>query len=126
MAHAGPLRLYSEILAVWDKRSAISPYGSGALAGSSLGLDPQAVATELGFTDSAPNSIDGTSARVVVAEFCFVTAMIVVDLSRLAEDIILWATKEFDVVRLVDSYSTGSSIMPLKTNPDVEEHVRGM
>src|SRR5690625_7809438 len=80
MAHAGPLRLYSEILAVWDKRAAISPYGSGALAGSSLGLDPQAVATELGFTDSAPNSIDGTSARDVVAEFSFVTAMIGVDL----------------------------------------------
>jgi len=125
LAHAWPLLRDIERLADWDKRAAISPYGSGALAGSSLGLDPQAVATELGFTDSAPNSIDGTSARDVVAEFSFVTAMIGVDLSRLAEEIILWATKEFDVVRLDDSYSTGSSIMPQKKNPDVAELARG-
>lgn len=125
LAHAWPLLRDIERLADWDKRAAISPYGSGALAGSSLGLDPQAVATELGFTDSAANSIDGTSARDVVAEFSFVTAMIGVDLSRLSEEIILWATKEFDVVRLDDAYSTGSSIMPQKKNPDIAELARG-
>jgi len=125
LAHAWPLLRDIERLVDWDKRAAISPYGSGALAGSSLGLDPQAVASELGFADSAPNSIDATSARDVVAEFSFVTAMIGVDLSRLAEEIILWATKEFDVVRLDDAYSTGSSIMPQKKNPDVAELARG-
>ena len=125
LAHAWPLLRDIERLADWDKRAAVSPYGSGALAGSSLGLDPQAVATELGFNESAPNSIDGTSARDVVAEFSFITAMIGVDLSRLAEEIILWATKEFDVVRLDDAYSTGSSIMPQKKNPDVAELARG-
>src|SRR5690625_4385073 len=125
LAHAWPLLRDIERLVDWDKRAAISPYGSGALAGSSLGLDPQAVASELGFADSAPNSIDATSARDVVAEFSFVTAMIGVDLSRLAEEIILWATKEFDVVRLDDAYATGSSIMPQKKNPDVAELARG-
>ncbi len=125
LAHAWPLLRDIERLADWDKRAAISPYGSGALAGSSLGLDPQEVASELGFSDSVPNSIDGTSARDVVAEFSFVTAMIGVDLSRLAEEIILWATKEFDVIRLDDAYATGSSIMPQKKNPDVAELARG-
>jgi len=125
LAHAWPLLRDIERLADWDKRAALSPYGSGALAGSSLGLDPQEVASELGFSGSVPNSIDGTSARDVVAEFSFVTAMIGVDLSRLAEEIILWATKEFDVVRLDDAYATGSSIMPQKKNPDVAELARG-
>lgn len=125
LAHAWPLLRDIERLADWDKRAAVSPYGSGALAGSSLGLDPQEVASELGFSDSVPNSIDGTSARDVVAEFSFVTAMIGVDLSRLAEEIILWATKEFDVIRLDDAYATGSSIMPQKKNPDVAELARG-
>jgi argininosuccinate lyase len=109
----------------WDVRAAVSPYGSGALAGSSLGLDPQAVATELGFDSAAENSVDATSARDVVAEFGFVTAMLAVDLSRLAEEVILWATKEFSFVTLDDAYSTGSSIMPQKKNPDVAELTRG-
>jgi argininosuccinate lyase len=71
------------------------------------------------------NSIDGTSARDVVAEFSFVAAMIGVDVSRLAEEVVLWATKEFSFVRLDDAYSTGSSIMPQKKNPDVAELARG-
>ena len=109
----------------WDARAARSPYGSGALAGSSLGLDPAAVAAELGFDGPVENSIDGTASRDVVAEFAFVAAMLGVDLSRLAEEVILWATKEFGFVTLHDAYSTGSSIMPQKKNPDVAELARG-
>ncbi|MBE3002217.1 argininosuccinate lyase [Nocardiopsis sp. HNM0947] len=125
MAHAWPLMRDVERLRDWDRRAAVSAYGSGALAGSSLGLDPEAVAAELGFPASAENSIDGTSARDVVAEFSFVTAMIGVDLSRLSEEVIVWATKEFSFVTLDDSFSTGSSIMPQKKNPDVAELARG-
>jgi argininosuccinate lyase len=126
LAHAWPLIRDLERLAEWDARvAADSPYGAGALAGSSLGLDPLFVATELGFTNSSPNSIDGTSARDFVAEFAFVTAQIGVDLSRQAEEVILWATKEFGFVRLDDAFSTGSSIMPQKKNPDIAELARG-
>src|SRR5665648_794596 len=109
----------------WDRRAARSPYGPGALAGSSLGLDPAAVAAELGFDGPVENSIDGTASRDVVAEFSFVAAMVGVDLSRLAEEVVLWATHEFGFVRLDDAYSTGSSIMPQKKNPDVAELARG-
>jgi argininosuccinate lyase len=125
LAHAWPLLRDVERWTDWDRRAAVSPYGSGALAGSSLGLDPAAVAAELGFDGPVENSIDGTAARDVVAEFSFVTAMIGVNLSRLAEDVILWATKEFGFARLDDAYSTGSSIMPQKKNPDVAELARG-
>jgi argininosuccinate lyase len=126
MAHAWPLTRDVERLRDWDRRVASdSPYGSGALAGSSLGLDPEAVARDLGFTDSTANSIDGTASRDFVAEFAFVTAMIGVDVSRLAEEIIIWATHEFGFVTLDDSYATGSSIMPQKKNPDVAELARG-
>ena len=126
LAHAWPLLRDVARLRDWDERvAAESPYGSGALAGSSLDLDPTAVAAELGFTGSSANSIDGTAARDFVAEFAFVTAMIGVDVSRLAEEVILWSTREFDFVRLHDSWSTGSSIMPQKKNPDVAELARG-
>jgi argininosuccinate lyase len=126
LAHAWPLLRDVSRLRDWDDRAAAdSPYGSGALAGSSLGLDPQQVAHELGFTDSTANSIDGTAARDFVAEFAFVTAMIGVDVSRQAEEVILWATKEFGFVDLDDGYSTGSSIMPQKKNPDIAELARG-
>jgi len=125
LAHAWPLLRDVARLRDWDARAALSPYGSGALAGSSLGLDPEAVAADLGFTGSVENSIDGTASRDVVAEFAFVTTMVSVDLSRIAEEVILWATKEFGFVTLDDSYSTGSSIMPQKKNPDVAELARG-
>ncbi|AWB92506.1 argininosuccinate lyase [Aeromicrobium chenweiae] len=126
LAHAWPLVRDLERLVDWDRRvAADSPYGAGALAGSSLGLDPEKVAADLGFTGSTPNSIDGTAARDFVAEFAFVTAQIGVDLSRLAEEIIIWNTKEFDFVTLDDGYSTGSSIMPQKKNPDIAELARG-
>jgi argininosuccinate lyase len=125
LAHCWALLRDVERFADWDKRANISPYGSGALAGSSLGLDPQSVATDLGFASAAENSIDATAARDVVAEFSFVTTMLAVDLSRIAEEVILWATKEFSFITLDDSYSTGSSIMPQKKNPDVAELARG-
>ncbi|SKC79828.1 argininosuccinate lyase [Krasilnikoviella flava] len=125
LAHAWPLLRDVDRLVDWDVRAARSPYGSGALAGSSLGLDPAAVAAELGFDGPVENSIDGTAARDVVAEFAFVSAMVGIDLSRLSEEIILWNTKEFGFVRLDDAWSTGSSIMPQKKNPDIAELARG-
>lgn len=125
MAHAWALLRDVQRLQDWDRRAAVSPYGSGALAGSSLGLDPNAVADELGFDSAVWNSIDGTASRDVFAEFSWIAAMIGVDLSRISEEIILWATKEFSFVTLDDAFSTGSSIMPQKKNPDVAELARG-
>jgi argininosuccinate lyase len=125
LAHAWALSRDIDRLRDWDVRAARSPYGAGALAGSSLGLDPAAVATELGFDGPCENSIDATASRDVVAEFSFITAMLAVDLSRIAEEIVLWATKEFSFITLDDAYSTGSSIMPQKKNPDVAELARG-
>jgi argininosuccinate lyase len=125
LAHAWALLRDVDRLRDWDDRAALSPYGSGALAGSSLGLDPEAVAVDLGFDGAVENSIDGTASRDVYAEFAFVSAMAAVDVSRLAEEVIIWATKEFSFVTLDDAYSTGSSIMPQKKNPDVAELARG-
>lgn len=125
LAHAWPLVRDLERLRDWRVRASESPYGGGALAGSSLGLDPALVARELGLTAPSSNSIDGTAARDVVAEFAYVAAQIGIDVSRLAEEIILWNTREFGFVRLHDSYSTGSSIMPQKKNPDIAELARG-
>ena len=125
MAHVWPLLRDVERLADWDKRIDASPYGSGALAGNTLGLEPVAVARELGFSKVTANSIDGTASRDLVAEFAFIAAMTGVDLSRLSEEIIIWNTQEFAFVRLDDAYSTGSSIMPQKKNPDFAELTRG-
>ncbi|WP_433888266.1 argininosuccinate lyase [Streptomyces sp. CA-111067] len=126
LAHVQALSRDAERLRQWDERTAVSPYGSGALAGSSLGLDPEAVAKDLGFEHgSVGNSIDGTASRDFVAEFAFITAMIGINLSRIAEEVILWNTKEFSFVTLHDAFSTGSSIMPQKKNPDVAELARG-
>ncbi|WP_067656050.1 argininosuccinate lyase [Nocardia harenae] len=125
LAHAHPLLRDIDRLRDFDKRAAISPYGSGALAGSSLGLDPEAIAADLGFRAAAANSIDATSARDFAAEAAFVLAMIGVDLSRMAEEIVVWSTPEFGYITLADAWSTGSSIMPQKKNPDVSELTRG-
>ena len=125
LAHAWPLVRDLERLADWAERAKVSPYGSGALAGSSLGLDPALVAAKLGLDAPAPNSIDATASRDVVAEFAFVATLIGINLSRMAEEIILWSTAEFGFVRLSDAYSTGSSIMPQKKNPDIAELARG-
>ncbi|MFI8593534.1 argininosuccinate lyase [Microbacterium sp. NPDC078428] len=124
-AHAWPLVRDLERLRDWRERARVSPYGGGALAGSSLGLDPALVAERLGMSRPSENSLDGTAARDIVAEFAFITAMIGVDVSRLAEEIILWNTREFGFVTLDDAYSTGSSIMPQKKNPDIAELARG-
>ncbi|WP_053353968.1 argininosuccinate lyase [Leucobacter musarum] len=124
-AHAWPIVRDLERLRDWAARASFSPYGGGALAGSSLGLDPRLVAQELGLGEPLENSIDGTAARDVVAEFAFIAAQIGIDLSRLSEEIILWNTKEFGFIRLHDGYSTGSSIMPQKKNPDIAELARG-
>ena len=125
LAHAHPLLRDVDRIVDFDRRTAVSPYGSGALAGSSLGLDPDAIAEELGFAAAADNSIDATASRDFAAEAAFVLAMIAVDLSRLAEDVIIWSTTEFGYVTLHDAWSTGSSIMPQKKNPDIAELARG-
>src|SRR5437870_4369400 len=109
----------------WDKRAAVSPLGSGALAGSSLPVDPQVLAAELGFDEAAPNSMDAVADRDFAAEFCFAAALIGVHLSRLGEEIVLWSSQEFGWVEIDDAYATGSSIMPQKKNPDVAELARG-
>lgn len=125
LAHAQPLLRDIERLQDLDKRLAVSPYGSGALAGSSLHLDPEAIAEELGFDSSAENSLDGTAARDFASETAFVLTQIAVDMSRLSEEIIYWCTPEYGYVTLDDAWSTGSSIMPQKKNPDVPELTRG-
>jgi argininosuccinate lyase len=109
----------------WDKRAAVSPLGSGALAGSSLPVDPQVLAAELGFDSAAPNSMDAVADRDFAAEFCFAAALTGVHLSRLGEEIVLWSSQEFGWVEIDDAYATGSSIMPQKKNPDVAELARG-
>jgi argininosuccinate lyase len=109
----------------WDLRAAVSPLGSGALAGSSLPVDPVGTAAELGFLAAASNSMDAVSDRDFVAEFLFAAALIGVHLSRLGEEVVLWSTREFGWVELSDAFSTGSSIMPQKKNPDVAELARG-
>lgn len=125
LAHAWPLTRDLERLRDWLARASASPYGSGALAGSSLGLDPVLVARELGLDRPTENSIDATASRDVVAEFAFITSLIGINLSRFAEEIIVWNTREFGFVTLDDAYSTGSSIMPQKKNPDIAELARG-
>ena len=125
LAHAWPLVRDLERLHDWKKRASLSPYGAGALAGNTLGLDPNLVAQELGLTAPTQNSIDATASRDVVAEFSFITTLIGINLSRFSEEIIIWASSEFDYIKLSDSYSTGSSIMPQKKNPDIAELARG-
>ncbi len=107
------------------ERADVSPLGAGALAGSSLPLDPDAVASDLGFSRRFDNSLDAVSDRDFVAEALFVAALTQVHLSRLGEEIVLWSSEEFGFVRLADAYSTGSSMLPQKKNPDIAELARG-
>ncbi len=109
----------------WLDRAQISPLGSGALAGSSLPLSPAVTAQDLGFISSAANSIDGVSDRDFVAEALFILSMIGIHLSRVGEEWCIWATTEFGWAKVADAYSTGSSIMPQKKNPDMAELARG-
>jgi len=112
-------------------RANVCPLGSGALAGSTLPLDREMVARLLGFVDHkgrprlTQNSMDAVSDRDFAVEFCAATALLAVHLSRLAEDWILWTTAEFDFITISDAYTTGSSLMPQKKNPDVAELTRG-
>ena len=103
----------------------VSPLGAGALAGSSLPLDPDGVAADLGFARRFDNSLDAVSDRDFVAEALFVAALTQVHLSRLGEEIVLWSSDEFGFLRLADAYSTGSSMLPQKKNPDIAELARG-
>src|ERR1044071_7204564 len=113
------------------ERTVASPLGSGALAASTLPLDREFVAKSLGLIDSrrkpklTQNSMDAVSDRDFVVEFCSHGALLAVHLSRLAEDLILWATSEFNFIRIDDAYTTGSSLMPQKKNPDIAELTRG-
>ncbi|CAB4719909.1 unannotated protein [freshwater metagenome] len=109
----------------WHARAAISSLGAGALSGSSLPLDPVFTASNLGFTSTFANSIDAVSDRDYVAEALFICAMVGVHLSRIGEEWTLWSSTEFAWARVADAYSTGSSIMPQKKNPDMAELARG-
>jgi argininosuccinate lyase len=125
LAHVQPLLRDLDRLRDWDARAAYSPLGAGALAGSSLPLDPVQVAHELGFDAPAPNSMDAVADRDFVAEFLFIAALAGTHLSRLGEEIVLWTSSEFGWVELDDAYATGSSIMPQKKNADIAELARG-
>ena len=107
------------------KRINVCPLGSGALAGSSFDLDRDFTARELGFDRACENSMDGVSDRDFVLEFLSVASNLMLHLSRLSEEVILWNSKEFSFIKLADQYTTGSSIMPQKKNPDLAELVRG-
>jgi len=125
LAHVQALARDVHRIRDWDLRASVSPLGSGALAGSSLGVDPISTAEELGFGSAAPNSMDAVSDRDFVVEFLFVAALLGVHLSRYGEEVVLWNSSEFGWVTLDDAFSTGSSIMPQKKNPDIAELARG-
>ena len=107
------------------KRTDVLPLGSGAIAGSTIVLDREFIARELGFAGVSQNSIDAVSDRDFVCEFVFCLAMIGMHLSRLSEDFIVWSTSEFGFVEFGDEFATGSSLMPQKKNPDMAELTRG-
>lgn len=125
LAHGWSLaRDFDRIVHSLDRLN-VSPLGAGALAGSSLPLDPDGVAEELGFDSRFENSLDAVSDRDFVAESLFDLALLAIHLSRLGEELVLWSTEEFGFVVLDDAYATGSSMLPQKKNPDVAELARG-
>ncbi len=138
LQRAQPIRLSHHLLAYQQKLSRdkerlkdcyqrvdVLPLGSGALAGTKFNIDREFVAEELGFSQVSYNSLDGVSDRDFVIEFLAAASTIMMHLSRLSEELILWATKEFDFIEIADAFCTGSSIMPQKKNPDIPELVRG-
>jgi argininosuccinate lyase len=125
LAHAQGFSRDIERLQDWHRRSSRSPLGAAALAGSAIALHPELSARELGYDGPCENSIDAVGSRDHVAEFLFVCAMIGVNLSRLAEEVFLWSSRQFRWVVLDDGYATGSSIMPQKKNADIAELTRG-
>jgi argininosuccinate lyase len=118
---------------LWDCHSRVNvcPLGSGAIAGTTLPIDRELVARLLGFVDAngkiqlTQNSMDAVSDRDFAVEFCAAAALLAVHFSRLAEDLILWASAEFNFIKIADAYTTGSSLMPQKKNPDIAELARG-
>jgi argininosuccinate lyase len=125
LAHGQALARDVDRLVATVERLDVSPLGAGALAGSSLALDPDFVAAELGFTHRFENSLDAVSDRDFVAEALFDLALLGVHLSRMGEELVLWSTEEFGFAVLDDAYATGSSMLPQKKNPDVAELARG-
>lgn len=123
--HAWSWQRDAQRLADLRRRVNVMPLGSGALAGNPFAIDRQALAADLGFAGVTPNSMDGVSDRDFIAEFLFWATLSMVHLSRLAEDLIIYSSREFGFVRLADAYSTGSSLMPQKKNPDALELLRG-
>ncbi len=125
LAHGWAFARDVDRLLATRRRLDVSPLGAGALAGSSLPLDPDRVAAELGFASRFENSLDAVSDRDFVAEALFDLALLGVHLSRLGEEIVLWSSDEFGFVELADAYATGSSMLPQKKNPDIAELARG-
>jgi argininosuccinate lyase len=125
LAHGWALARDVDRLLDCRRRLDVSPLGAGALAGSSLPLDPAAVAADLGFAAVFENSLDAVSDRDFVAEALFGLTLLGVHLSRLGEEVVLWSSGEFGFVRLDDAYATGSSMLPQKKNPDIAELARG-
>jgi argininosuccinate lyase len=125
LAHVEPLWRDRERFAEVQRRASISPLGSGALAGTTLPLDREGVATSLGLAGVTQNSLDAVSDRDSAIELLFAVALSAVHLSRIGEEIVLWTTKEFGFMTLDDAFATGSSLMPQKKNPDVGELARG-
>jgi argininosuccinate lyase len=125
LAHGWALSRDVDRLLDARRRLDVSPLGAGALAGSSLPLDPDGVAKDLGFAERFANSLDVTSDRDFVAELLNAIALLGVHLSRIGEEVVLWSTEEFGFLKLADAYSTGSSMLPQKKNPDIAELARG-
>ena len=125
LAHGWALARDVDRLFDCRRRLDVSPLGAGALAGSSLPLDPAGVAADLGFAAAFDNSLDAVGDRDFVAEALFALALLGVHLSRIGEELVLWSSEEFGFCRLSDTYATGSSMMPQKKNPDVAELARG-
>ncbi len=126
MAHAQSIQRDIQRFEDWDKRFSTSPLGAAALAGSAIACRPDLSAIDLGYTGPCENSIDAVASRDHVAEFLFICSTVGMSLSRLSEEICIWSSKQFNWTKLHDSYSTGSSIMPQKKNPDIAELTRGM
>ena len=125
LAHAQSMLRDVQRLVDWDARTALSPLGAAAMAGSAIARQPEHSAREMGYTAPCENSIDAVASRDHVAEFLFVAGMLGVNISRLSEEFCLWSSRQFRWVVLDDAYATGSSIMPQKKNPDIAELARG-
>ncbi|XP_053864151.1 argininosuccinate lyase [Malaclemys terrapin pileata] len=124
LSHAVAFTRDSERLGEVKRRINVLPLGSGAVAGNALGIDREFLRKELDFASISLNSMDATSERDFVVEFLFFASLLMIHLSKMAEDLIIYSTKEFDFVTLSDAYSTGSSLMPQKKNPDSLELIR--